>query len=641
MHRRLLRWLPLTILCSCLAAPLVLLSACGSGGGSTFAGLSLGLVSSTVPTTVPYGVTNPLSTQASVSALPSAGPFAFEPSQFPQLIAPGAVALLDLVFTPEQPGDVQGEARLLFDDGSETREVSVLVRATAERVHWELDPATPYIGPIAPGSSQTLVVTLRNASTLSPVTFTSAQLPGSGFTLLTPAFPLSVGPQEAAVLELQYAPAVSSFDGGSLLLDAIAPALPLPIPLLGFTTDAAGDWEFELGTLQLTGTVSPWVEIDVPAQARSLAVEFLSAGSTMPDIHEWQPPSGPAYRTASGSGILRTYLAPQVLSVHVPNSDAPEAQLPPAGGTHRLRVRAGRNSQIRGYARVRIPAPGPPGPHLLDLNLWCFPATGVTAASAPSDPVLQGGLARLEEVLSAHQITLGEVEYLDAAPGAPDRLRQHEDLEQLCLQTQAAPATRVNVFLVMQVLSGTTIGLSGAIDGPKRNGTRASGLAVRMDGFLSPNVLGLILAHEICHYLGLYHTRESSGNVRDLIQDTAPCASGLPPGTCEASQPPNLMYYSVEVASHLTPGQVSVLLGHPFVRPAPPPPSPKPHASKTQAPAPGHVSPPAQEATRARRAQWLKPWSQADYALVDELQADECACGHTHRDGAPGHPAGR
>ena len=74
-------------------------------------------------------------------------------------------------------------------------------------------------------------------------------------------------------------------------------------------------------------------------------------------------------------------------------------------------------------------------------------------------------------------------------------------------------------------------------------------------------LLGVVLAHELGHYLGLYHVVESTGQ-QDHLADTAPGAPNLmvmQPGTSSATP--------------LTAAQIAVLRSHPMIGydPAPPP----------------------------------------------------------------------
>ena len=87
------------------------------------------------------------------------------------------------------------------------------------------------------------------------------------------------------------------------------------------------------------------------------------------------------------------------------------------------------------------------------------------------------------------------------------------------------------------------------------------------DGGLSANVVGMIAAHELGHFLGLTHTVEQDGS-HDLIDDTAEC---LPQGTdlvCPEAGGGYLMHWQALGGSLLSDGQGRVLRAHPLIAPA-------------------------------------------------------------------------
>lgn len=107
-------------------------------------------------------------------------------------------------------------------------------------------------------------------------------------------------------------------------------------------------------------------------------------------------------------------------------------------------------------------------------------------------------------------------------------------------------AEALNIFIVSTIpyeaLSGTVLGLSGAIAGPYVNGTGASGLAFAsfedLDAYNTSCTtsscpfesqsedfieMANTISHEIGHFLGLNHPSESDGDTHDSVPDTPEC----------------------------------------------------------------------------------------------------------------------
>ncbi len=98
-------------------------------------------------------------------------------------------------------------------------------------------------------------------------------------------------------------------------------------------------------------------------------------------------------------------------------------------------------------------------------------------------------------------------------------------------------------------------------------GTAGSGIAIATDMMADDaTMLGRTLAHEIGHYLGLFHTSEADGSVLEALQDTPECRierdtdhNGLSVQDCAGFGADNLMFWAKTTGTTLTPDQQAIL----------------------------------------------------------------------------------
>jgi hypothetical protein len=186
---------------------------------------------------------------------------------------------------------------------------------------------------------------------------------------------------------------------------------------------------------------------------------------------------------------------------------------------------------------------------------------------------VEEGVIRWKEVWAPYGLTLSETyesSTADARLQYPDT-----DNDDLLAVSQGGDGEQL-VLLVGESFSDRwTYGYAGGIPGPLlpsgRGGVEIAWLAhAGQDALFDEDetrLMGETMAHEIGHYLGLYHPVEDGFYWWDSLDDTVECTSWQ---TCEAQLGENLMYpYSICDASGcldtylLTPGQVGV--AHRFV----------------------------------------------------------------------------
>lgn len=231
------------------------------------------------------------------------------------------------------------------------------------------------------------------------------------------------------------------------------------------------------------------------------------------------------------------------------------------------REQVGSHADITSYSVIQIPrdpsqrVPLMSGPHVLhgsgaspclyvvsevgdeaiqrlDLNLHVVDALGMTAAQLERDPIFIEALERLRLTFAQRDIALGVVRFLDVPPSVRERyayLRSDVQYEELLAYGQHRAASldealAVDVFLTTDILlwdqGARPVGRSGALLGaPGLHGNRLNGVVaslVPLGERYAVRQMADLLAHEIGHYLGLFHTTEQSGSV-DPFADTPSC----------------------------------------------------------------------------------------------------------------------
>lgn len=223
-----------------------------------------------------------------------------------------------------------------------------------------------------------------------------------------------------------------------------------------------------------------------------------------------------------------------------------------------------RSADLRLTARIRRATLG----DALDVHLFLV-GVGLSPVQAQADLRLQRAIDIAAEIFLTVGIELDHFRYFEIDGATAFELRHIDsvtgpDSELASLFSLSAGQTEnaINLFLVESISSsgtsgGTILGVAGGAPGPPRvHGEVTSGVAVAFSESVvgtDPQLLGSVIAHEFGHFLGLFHTRESSltgaYGGEDTIADTDPTDLS------------NLMYWSVGSSGNttLTPGQGFVL----------------------------------------------------------------------------------
>jgi hypothetical protein len=178
--------------------------------------------------------------------------------------------------------------------------------------------------------------------------------------------------------------------------------------------------------------------------------------------------------------------------------------------------------------RLELHAVGLPQRSAIPLTIHLSGAEGMTGALARGHERLDRALQQVERIFDSAGLTFEPLSIVDLAPefrvlDAVD-LRSQQALQML-RQGETRPG--INLFVIERfesddALLGDVGGVSAAIPGDPRGGEPLSGVVVATsfsEDDAARDLLGLTMAHEIGHFLGLFHSEEANG-FEDNLSDT-------------------------------------------------------------------------------------------------------------------------
>ena len=235
----------------------------------------------------------------------------------------------------------------------------------------------------------------------------------------------------------------------------------------------------------------------------------------------------------------------------------------------------------------------------VDLTVYLVGIEGLTSENASRHGSLQRVFDKVDEIFGEVGLRLDreDIRYVDMndmeASVRFSILRSFDSFQEL-LRTSSTrsssvdDALRLNVFLIRGFGGDLPTGLLGVASGAPGaagvNGTSDSGIVFGIEDFLGVYVeetdetaafdgnvfLGEVMAHELGHFLGLFHTTEIQGG-NDPLSDTPACALATVTtyeGLWDCPDVHNLMFPLAVSGSgtELSPGQVQTMQYNPLLR---------------------------------------------------------------------------
>jgi hypothetical protein len=242
------------------------------------ASLVFGNVTVNTPSTKPVTLTSTGTAPVTInSATPSGTGFTVSGATFPATLNPGQSVTLNVQFDPTTT--VAATGQLTIQSNSSTNSTAVVTLSgtgtAALSPQLTLSATTLTFGNVTVNTPSTQSVTLTSTGT-APVTINSATLSGAGFTMSGATFPVTLNPNLAVTLEIQFDPTVAGAVTGQLTIQSNSTTNATAMITLSGTGQSAAPHEVDLSWSAPASSTDPIVGYNIYRSTGSSGYQLLN-----------------------------------------------------------------------------------------------------------------------------------------------------------------------------------------------------------------------------------------------------------------------------------------------------------------------------------------------------------------------------